>query len=264
MAVISRGPRVGPALLLALAALSGPLPAQDARPGFRILPGAGVEYFTRTVAWDQDLRESGLKSVLAILRGEFRPGGGFEFGLFAGYGLSNPNGLVFRGLPFSLDYEAGSIGAVLLGADLRKTVLTIGDYEIGLLGRYARSLASTADLTVASLNRPGQASGRNTWQRAAGGPFVRYLGYERFSPYLSVTFDKLWGEFTMTETIGDLTGEEVKAYSGKGIIGFNLGTIYEPAAGFRLSAELAAIPYKKLAGGWDVDYGITLRAVLGI
>jgi len=253
-------------LILALACGLGALRlrAQDTETRTRLLPGLGAGYFARTISWDEKARESKLKSVLAFARGELRINDGFAVGLFAGYSLTNPNGIIFRGLPFSLDYEAGSIGAILVGADLRKTLFQAGDFEFGATARYERSFASTSELEITSLNQAGTAKAMSSWQRFLAGPFVRYLGYESFSPFLALTFDKLWGEFTMAETIGDLTGSETKPVSGKGIFGIVLGTDFEPIPGFRLSGELSAIPYTKLAGGLDVDYGIALRAIFGL
>jgi hypothetical protein len=253
-------------LILAFALASGAstLRSQEANPRVAIRPGLGAEIFARTISWDQDLRESKLKTVLATVRGDFELAEGFVIGVFAGYGLTNPNGLVFRGLPFSIDYEAGSIGALLFGADLSKSLFQAGDFEFGLTARYEQSLAATSALEIASLNEAGTAEAKSAWQRVAAGPLVRYLGYERFSPFLAVTFDKLWGKFTMTEAIAELKGTEMKSVSGKGLFGITLGTDFAAAPGFRLAGEITAIPYKKLAGGLDVDYGIALRAVLGI
>jgi hypothetical protein len=255
---------LGLAWLAAFGWAAGPLRAQDGQPVIRLLPGLGAEVFSRTITWDEDARQSRLRAALAVLRGEIGLAEGFDIGIFAGYGLTNPNGLVFRKLPFSLDYEAGSIGAILIGADLHKTIFAVGDYEIGLTARYTQSLGATSELEIASLNQSGTANARSSWQRVAAGPYVRYLGYEKIAPFLAVTFDKLWGEFTMRETIGDLTGEEAKSVAGQGIIGISLGAVFEPAVGFRLTGELSAIPYKKLDGGWSMDYGVAVRAGFGI
>jgi len=262
----TRRPAVAGLILLALACgLGAPrLRAQETEARLRILPGLGAEYFARTISWDEATRESKLKAVLAVARGELRIDEGFSIGLFAGYGLTNPNGLVFRGLPFSLDYEAGGIGALLIGADIRKAFFQAGDFEFGAAARYERSLASTSELAIRSLNQDGTAEATSSWQRLQVGPFVRYLGYEKFSPFLAVAYDKLWGEFTMAETIAELSGSEAKTVAAKGLFGIVLGTDYEPIPGFRLSGELSAIPYKKLTGGLDMDYGIALRAIFGL
>ncbi len=252
-------------LILALAcALGAPgLRAQEEPAGVRVLPGIGAGALTRTVSWDDGARESKVKALLAFARAELRVADGFSIGLFAGYGLTNPNGLVFRGLPFSLDYEAGNVGALLIGADLRKTLYQAGDFEFGVTALYEQSLRSTADLEITSLNQSGTAELQSSWRRLSAGPIVRYLGYEKFSPFLSLAFDKLWGSFTMTETVSDLSGSEEKSVTGKGLFGIALGTDFEPIPGVRLTGELTAIPYTKLAGGIDVDYGIALRAVFG-
>lgn len=252
------------ALILALAFGAPLLQAQGGESRVPIRPGLGADIFTRTISWDEDARESKLKTVLATVRGEVQLAEGFVIGLFAGYGATNPNGLVFRGLPFSIDYEAGGIGAVIVGVDLLKAVFRTGDFDIGLTAGYERSLASKSSMEITSLNQAGTAEAKGSWQRVTAGPFVRYLGYERFSPFLALSFDKLWGEYTMTEAIFELKGSETKSVAGKGFVGVSLGTEFEPTPGFRLMGEVTAIPYKKLAGGLDVDYGIAIRAIFGI
>jgi hypothetical protein len=252
------------ALILAFTLGAPVLLAQGGESRVPFRPGLGADVFTRTISWDEDARESKLKTVLATVHGEVQLAEGFVVGLFAGYGLTNPNGLIFRGLPFSIDYEAGGIGAVLVGADLLKTLFRTGNFEIGLRAGYERSLAAKSSLEITSLNQAGTAEAKSSWQRVTAGPLVRYLGYEKFSPFLALSFDKLWGEFSMTEAIFELKGSETKSVAGKGLVGISLGTDFEPSPGVRLKGEVTAIPYKKLAGGLDVDYGIALRAIFGI
>jgi len=244
-------------------ALASPLSGQDAGATARIRPrpGLGIEYFSRTLVWDEDLYTSKLKASIAVLRAEVIVQKGFSAALLAGYNLSNFNGLIFRDLPFSLDYEAGSIGSIFWGAELEKDLFAVGNFEIGATAQFVMSLGSSKTFPITGLNEDGESEGKGSWNRIQGGPVVRFTGYENWTPFLSVAYNKLSGKFSMTETIADLAGTEEKSVKSKGIIGVTLGTIYEPSSVFRIRGEVTALPYNTLGGSLDVDYGASLKVV---
>jgi hypothetical protein len=251
---------IGLALVLIVPLLRG----QEERPaGLRIRPGLDVEFMSRTISWDDDTRTSKLKGPLGYFSLEFEPLSGLGVALIGGYAFSDPSGLVFRQLPFSIDYEAGSIGGVYIGAEVRKTLLTAGFWEIGLEGRYGFFLGSTAIFDFEEVAEDGQIDVKGHWMRVQIGPAVIYRGFELFSPFLTVAFDKLWGQFTMTQEIEDLTGSEEKAVRGKGAVSVTLGTIFEPSPHFTLRLAGTIVPCSKGEGqGLTLDIGGSLRAVL--
>lgn len=245
--------------------LLGPPPgrAQDVEPGPRMKLGLGLEYFSRTLAWDGDTRTSVMTAALGCLRLEYELQKGFSLAAFLGYGFSNFNGLVFRGLPFSLDYEAGAAGGFLGGLEAEKSLFKAGDFEIGIQAQYVLSLGGTKSLTIADLNQAGTAEGKATWMRVQAGPVVRYTGYQDLTPYLALSYDRLWGTYTMNETVLELTGAEDKAIAGAGSIGAALGILYDPFPNFNLKGEITALPYKKIAvTGLGLDFGGSIKAIL--
>jgi len=225
--------------------------------------GLGLEYFSRTLSWDDGLRSSPMTAAFGVARLDVELRKGFTLGACLGYGLSNFNGLVFRTLPFSLDYEAGSSGSFLAGIEAEADAFKIGDFEIGVLGRFVISLGGTKTLAITGLNTSGTADVKALWMRVQAGPVVRYTGYQDFTPYLALTYDRLWGTFTATETVQDLSGTEDKKIVGAGSIGAAFGVVYEPFANLSLRGEVGAIPYKKISGsGLGFDLGGSLKAVL--
>jgi hypothetical protein len=250
--------------LIALVLLGPPAGrAQDAEPGPRIKLGLGLEYFSRTLAWDGDTRTSVMTAAFGCLRLEYEIQKGFSLAAFLGYGFSNFNGLVFRGLPFSLDYEAGAGGGFLGGLEAEKSLFSAGDFEIGIQAQYVLSLGGTKSLTIADLNQAGTAGGKATWMRVQAGPVVRYTGYQDLTPYLAITYNRLWGTYTMNETVQELTGAEEKAIAGAGGVGVAFGILYEPLPNVSLKGEIAALPYKKIAAtGLGFDFGGSIKATL--
>ncbi len=237
--------------------------AQDAEQGPRMKLGLGLEYFSRTLTWDGDTRSSVMTAALGCLRLEYEIQKGFTLAAFLGYGFSNFNGLVFRGLPFSLDYEAGAAGGFLGGIEAEKSLFSTGDFEIGIQAQYVLSLGGTKSLTIAELNQAGTAEGKATWMRVQAGPVVRYTGYQDLTPYLTITYNRLWGTYTMNETVLELTGAEEKKIAGAGSIGAAFGIIYEALPNFSLKGEVAAIPYSKIgASGLGFDFGGSIKAIL--
>lgn len=252
--------------LLALGTLLlRPVPArsQDAEQADRrVRPSLGLEYFSRTIAWDEGTSTSTLSASIAVLRveAEFRKEA--HLGFFLGYGFSNFNGLVFRQLPFSLDYQAGNIGSLIWGGDFGARFFSLDVFEIGIEAQFLMSLGRIKDFTIPSLNTDGVLEGKGTWSRVLAGPVLRYMGYENFTPFLSVLYNGMWGTFTMNETIGGLIGSEGKKITARGPIGIVIGTVFEPSVMFKINAEVTAIPFKKLTGGLDTDYGASVRAVV--
>lgn len=239
-----------------------------ARP--RWLPGFGLEYFSRTISWDPDpdTHEDRYTSKLKALTGQFELGyeirPGSTVSLLLGYSLSDWSGLIFRQVPFSLDYEAGGIGGFMGGAEIRQDLISFGYFEIKALAQFVMYFGMTKTYELTDLNTAGTVDARpDYWMRAQIGPVFSYRGFEYFSPFLSVSFNKLWGKFTMTETIGDLAGTEEKKISGKGVVGVALGTTFESSPNFRLTAEGTLIPFSKGANqGWGFDFGGSLKAVI--
>jgi hypothetical protein len=248
--------------ILCLALGSAGFSGQEATSGPVVKPGLGFEYFSRTLTWDEDRYSSPLLATLAYLRGEVALTRDISLGVLAGYGFSNFNGLVFRGLPFSVDFEAGAIGSLLVGADFDAAFIPVGDFRIGATGQFLYVFEHPKDFDLPSLNQSGVVNAKAIWHRIAAGPLVRYMGYESFVPFLAITFNRLTGTFTMAETVQDLTGSEEKKVEGKGSIGISVGTTYEPSAAFHLRAEISALPFAKTGGGLDVDYGASLRAII--
>ena len=71
-------------VLLALVLFGPPAGrAQDAAPGPRMKLGLGFEYFSRTLAWDDDTRSSVMTAALGCLRLDYEIQKGFSLAAFA-------------------------------------------------------------------------------------------------------------------------------------------------------------------------------------
>ncbi len=249
--------------LAALAFVPAGLRAQNDVPaGLHLKPGFHFEYLSRTLTWDNDAYQSTLIMPTAYFSLDIEIVRGFTFGILGGYTFSNFNGLVFRQLPFSLDYEAGAINGFVLGAQMQKSLFSSGFWEITADAQFLASLGTTKVFTIDQLNTSGQFDAKGTWMHLQVGPTVIYRGFELFSPFIGAAFDKLWGTFTVNETIGSLTGSEAKSVAGKGALAVTLGMMYEPSPNLSLKLSGNFIPYNKGTGqGLGIDLGGTVRAV---
>jgi len=240
--------------LVLTATLGAQTPAPDR---MRIRPALGFEYFNRTITWDNEAYTSKFKPMLFTLDLEVEVIKHFFVNLTGGYSLSNFNGLVFRQLPFSLDYEAGNLGGILLGGGLRANFVVGGDFEMDLGAQFVTYLGSTETWLLSGLNTDGTASGKATWYRIQGGPVFWYKGFVDFSPYIRVGVDTLWGKFRMTETISTLIGVEDKDIKSKALFVVAVGTLYEPASNLGLKGEVFVLPHSK-----GLDYGAQAKIIL--
>jgi hypothetical protein len=240
-----------------------PCRSQDLEPTLRIKPGLGFEYLSRTIVWDDNQYSSSLVSGYAALNVTFEYQKRLALSAFAGYGLSNTNGLIFRQLPFSIDYEAGSVGGLFLGAAVTYSAPAAGFFEIGATGEIITHLGNSKIFDIPELNQAGELTGKTNWIRVRIGPLLRYAAYENATSYLAISFDSLWGTCSMTETVQDLSGTEDKKIKSKGTMSATLGFSFLPTQKLELKAEGTAVPYKKLGdGSWSVDFSAALKAVL--
>ncbi len=216
----------------------------------RIRPSLQAEYFNRTITWDEEAYTSKLEALLFSFSLEVEPLKGFSANVTLGYSPSNFNGLVFRQMPFSVDLEGGYLGGMLLGGGLKNKFVVSQDWEMDLEAQFVMSLGSKASWLITELAQSGTLSGNGTWYRIQAGPVFWYKGFMYFSPYLRISFDKLWGTFHMEEVIGPLNGLEDKAVKGSGLFSVALGTFYEPSPAIGLRGEIYVLPRSK-----GVDYG---------
>jgi len=206
-------------------------------------PTLGFEYFSRTIKWDENNYNSKLKSYLFTFSLDFEIQEGFFLSFLLGYSSNNYNGMIFRQLPFSVELEDGGIGGYLFGGEIKKNIFSQDNYEICLFGQFVYSLGATKNWEIPGLNVEASAEGKPTWIRTIVGPVFFYKGFDYFYPYLFLNFNYLWGTFKMKETIQNLIGSENKEFSGEGLFGLSVGSVYEVSRSLSLKGEASLIPY---------------------
>lgn len=257
-----RTPLIAGIVLAAWAAGPAGAWAQEPAAPVRIQAGVNAAYLSQAISWDEKTGSSLLNAGFGTVRIGLEFPQGASLALLAGYGGCGWNGLVFRGLPISVDYQAGSIGSIALGAELNLPLARFGDWEVGLEGRYLFAIGSTGRWTMTGLNQVGTFDGRADWMKVQAGPWLFYRGFETFSPYASVFFHRLWGTFTLNENINPLLGTEEKKIKGQGVVGANFGMIIEPGPSLRLKAEGSLIPFTRLEGGLGLSAGASIQAIV--
>jgi hypothetical protein len=221
----------------------------------KIKPAFGFEYFSRTINWDDKKYNSKLDAYFFTFNLEFEIQEGFSLGILLGYSLANYDGMIFRQLPFSLELGVGSIGGYLLGGEIKKTLISQANYEIGLAGQFVYLIGAKNNWEIPGLAAEGTAEGNPTWMRVSAGPVISYRGFDFFSPYLFLNFNRLWGNFEMEETVENLTGTEDKKFTGDGLFCISAGSIVELAKSFKLNGEVSLIPREN-----GTDLGFMFKA----
>jgi hypothetical protein len=223
--------------------------------GLRIKPGAHFEYFLRKITWDDEQNISELKTFIFALNTEIEIDDGFSVSALVGYGLSNYESLTFRQLPLSIELDAGNIGGIILGGDIRKSLFYGNTFELGLHGQFMHQIGLEKNWDVPGLNVPGTVTGKSTWSRVSAGPYFKYTALESFSPYLALYYNNLWGKFKMEQTIQDLKGLEEKKIESKGLIDITLGSILGLSENFFLKGEVHILPSNE-----GMDFGVVAIA----
>ncbi|MBM3312699.1 MAG: hypothetical protein FJY80_14470 [Candidatus Aminicenantes bacterium] len=260
----NRAPAAALALFLSFASGLRPGFGQEPESAKPWKPVLGLEYHSRTIAWDEKARSSTLGSAFLTAGVERRLVRGWSVTVFVGASLSNWNGLVFRTLPFSVEYQAGFGPGFLAGATTEATLARLGSWDIGFAARFLASLGASRSLDLAGLNETGTVEVRGTWLRLEAGPVLIYRGLPAFSPYVKLGVDRLWGRCLMDEKIRDLSGSEEKSVSGKGWVSARGGFHWELGPSWGWSFEASVLPFKKTSGGLGLDLGAALRAMVSL
>jgi len=242
--------------LLLAASLGGQTPSRPkGQPGLKV--GVGAEVLSRTILWDEEASRSTLNSLLFCFQTEAEVRRGLALTVQAGYALSNFNGLIFRALPFSVEYQDGAKGGIFLGCGLRARLVPSQTFELEVEAAWDIGLGFSNTWPVEGLAVDGTIEGKSTWTRLSAGPVLWYKGLAYYVyPYLKVQYNRLWGSFRLTETIETLEGMEDKKITGSGPVSISLGVLSEMTEAVGLRAEVTFIPRR---GG--VDLGAAGRLV---
>jgi hypothetical protein len=231
--------------------------AQEKGPfhGVNFRLGLGMDALSRNVQWDKGPDGSKLKAYNVFLATEFEFPIDLILGLFAGLSFSDFKGLLFQNLPFSVDYQAGAVQGILLGGEFRKALFSFGDLETEAAAQFVSSLGSTKKWPIEGFAVPGEMQGKPKWSQLHAGASLVYTAFKNFRPYLGLSLSWLWGDFRMTETMGDLQGTQIREIRQKGLVRISLGTTLQVARQFGLRGEAGIVPVK---GGTDLSASLRL------
>jgi hypothetical protein len=220
--------------------------------------GIGIDYFSRTITWDDNTRTSKASATLVAAREEVELRPGLAFDLAAGLSLSNFNGLAFSNLPISIDYGAGAVSSLFVGAGFRARFFRHGKLEIEGVGRFVYCLGSTKTWALEGFAVEGHATGRPSWIEASLGPRISLVFGGKLVPFVTISGNWFSGSFKMAETLGDLSGSEKKTVRAKGFVEVSLGARCQVSKRACLAAEAGFLPR---AGGVDgaLSAGLTYR-----
>ena len=210
--------------------------------------GIGYDYLSRTVVWSGDEADSKLTSNMLSARAEFGLAKGVIVGLTAGFSFSDVSGLVFDTLPISLLYDGPAIPGLVLGADVLIPIKKLGDFEMKAAGRIVYSSGMSETWPLEGFAVEGEAAGKPGWMEVALGPRLDYLFFGRVVPYVELTGRWLTARFRMSETLGELSGEETRKVGGDFAVGAALGADGEVSRRVLVKGKIGIMPF---AGGVD-------------
>ncbi len=230
----------------------------------KITPGFGFEYFNYLIEWDeepyivQDTEDNttNLKSYLFTLSSEFNLFKKVSLTPYVGYSLSNYDLLTFRGLPFSVRLDVGFTKGIVLGCEISADAFKMSDFHLGIIGSFSYFIGFKNQWEIESLTVDGTLEGKPSWLRYKIGPVLTYKGINNLYPFFKVQYHKLWGKYTIDETIGNLKGNEERSFSGKSAIIPSLGIIYEISDSFSIYAE-----FNSMLSANHLDYGLHIKFV---
>lgn len=235
-------------LVLLILGLSAVRPASSASNRLSLATGLVFDHFSRTITWDEG--EAGTKISVPVISlcQAVQIGDGLTLNLSAGLSLADSKKTVFRGLPISLEYDAGAMKGLALGAEARYRFMKSGDFEIKGMGRIVSSFGIARTWTMEGFAVPGESIGRLNWTEVSVGPEAAYLLFGKFVPSIEVSARWLWVGFKMDQTLNGLQGTETKSVKADFGVGFSLRGEYRLTERITLTAKAGILPYP---GGVD-------------
>ncbi|MBN2264994.1 MAG: hypothetical protein JW775_04185 [Candidatus Aminicenantes bacterium] len=233
----------GAALALGAGRAAAAIPRIDT-----IAAGLRFENLTRTVLWKGDQETSRIRASLIAARAEFGLAKDIVVGLDAGLVLTDFTGLVFTGLPVSLQYGAAPLTGFAFGADVVAPLAEFSDFRLSGAGRFAFTFGMTRTWPLEGFAVEGDARGDSSLLEIAAGPRLAYLVVDRIVPYIEVWARWLRAGFAIGESLGDLAGDETKRLRGDLQFGAGLGADAEVTDRLHIQGKAGILPY---AGGVD-------------
>lgn len=229
-------------------------------------PSIGFEYFQRDMnlstydteekKWTGDDADTKLKAYFVTLSLGLELQEGFSLTPILGYCVSDQGAITYRRLPFSIELDVGGISGILFGVEMEKRLLTYGDIDIIAFGQFFYYAGNKKEWNIPGLDVEGTIEGRPYWLRGTIGPAFAYQGFDYFSPYLRVSYNRLWGKFKLEQKIEDLEKDEEKKLVGKSKISLSLGAVYEFTDVFHVLGEVNLMPHRD-----GVDLGLVVKAI---
>lgn len=244
-----RSRRVRPVVLLGVVLMlaAGKAPAIELKIK-TLAAGLGWDHFQRTVVWKGDESSSKIISNLVSARAEIGLEKGVVFSLSVGLSFTDFTPLTFSALPITLRFDGAPLTGFTLGGDVLVPVRKLGDFEISAAGRivYSRGMSKTWPLEGFAVE--GEAAGHTNWVEIALGPRFAYLFFGRIVPYVEVNFRWLTAGFGITESLGELDGEEKRRIGGDIAFSVAIGADAKVTDRISVRAKAGIMPY---AGGVD-------------
>ncbi len=221
--------------------------------------GLRSEYLSRTLSSEVEGEKPRLTAYLANLALGYNLGAGFSAALLLGYASSEYKELVFRRLPFSIDFGGSGLSGFVAGAEAEKSLFARDSFEVDVLGQFMACLGVKKKFMIPGLAVPGSIEANPTWMRAAVGPVFLLTSWEGIRPYIFPCYNYLWGTFSMDQTVESLKGTEKKKIRAKSQFGLLIGTGLEVSEKFELKVEGGFYPRNGMS-----DYSVMLQALFGL
>jgi len=232
--------------LLFLLLISGSVPGEEKEaPPFslKFRFGAETEILKRSLWWSEEEKTTALDAYCGFFRLETEILDGLRLALLAGYSSSDFHSLVFKRLPFSIDFEVGGLGGSLFGAEVSQ-IFGLNAVALGGRARFLLYSGQEKKWAIPELVVEGELRSQPKWKQITVGPILGYNGYENFFPYISVEYNHFWGEFSLQEIIENLAGIETKDIKVRGKIGLAAGASFQVFPRFSLGGEATLLPHK--------------------
>jgi len=214
--------------------------------------GAETEIFKRSLWWSEEEKTTALNASCGLFRLETEILNGLKLALLAGYSSSDFHSLIFKHLPFSIDFEVGGLGGSLFGAEVSQ-IFGLNSLALGGRARFLLYSGQEKKWAIPELAVEGELKSQPKWKQITVGPILGYNGYENFFPYISIVYNYFWGEFSLQEIIENLAGIETKEMKVRGKIGLAAGASFQVSPRFSLGGEATFLPHKD-GQNWSLNF----------
>lgn len=219
-------------------------------PGINFSAGLQAVYSNTGIIFPEIEEKNSLISMATALEVDMEISDYLTVGIITGFDWNHfRNSLPVVSLPLSLEIDESSSSPMIFGLTLKSDVFSSGDFSFFARAEFIYFKRFQQELEIPLAVVTGSAVTRNSFYQGRVDLILKYHGFEDFVLSLGPQLYLLQGNFFISETIADISGEVELNYRQQSIVGVLGGISIELGLNWEVSLEISFISRFSIGAG---------------